>query len=164
MKQFKKIEANAKTMLEMSDKQLSALAAITGKSISIGEAPLLGKYARYGENRTAENDPKHQDLQFSYEWIESGDDCGKLIRIYIGSEIHGPMLEWSENGWCNLYGRGDHGKNGACGGHWSGENTRSYQTISEALDNRDYLCVGMDMHRSRLIEGPAIIEALRSLD
>lgn len=163
MKQFKKIEANAKSILSMSNEQLSALAAITGKSISVGEAPLVGKYASIDGVKTSENEPKHPDLQFSYEWVESGDESGKLIRIYVGSEIHGPMLQWDWSGWRNCYGRGNHGKNGACGGNWSSDSKRFYETISEALDNRDYKVTDIEMHRSRLIEGPAIIEALRSL-
>jgi hypothetical protein len=153
---FKQIEANITSALSLSDDQLALVAAITGKSISTGDAPLIGRYLNVDCNRHSEFDPSHPDLQFSYEWTEKGE----LVRIYIGSEIHGPMLSWCSDGWRNLYGKGNHGKNGACGGSWSSESRRTYPDITATLAARDYMVVGIKVHRSELIEGPAILRAL----
>lgn len=158
---FKKIDPTNNTeLLNATEGTLAMFSAITGKQISRGEAPLVGKYMTIDGKRICENEPIHKDLQFAYEWSEDGE----LILLYVGSEIHGPLLSWCSVGWRNLYGRGNHGNNGACGGTWSANSFGHYETISEAVDNRDYKVGGIVMYRSRMIEGPALIEALRSIN
>lgn len=158
---FKNIEpADNKAMLNASEETLSLLSALTGNKISRGEAPLVGKYMVVNGKRIIENEPSHPDLEFAYERSEEGE----IKRIYIGSSFHGPLLSWCEDGWRNLYGRGNHGKNGACGGNWSSSSRDVFETIAEVIANRNYKVTGIEMHRSLLIEGPALIEALLSLD
>lgn len=164
MKNFKTITPNTTASLELNDDQLALVAAITGQNISIGHAPLIGKYINIGGKRTCTANPSHKELDIRYECQTSGENEGKITRIYIGSEIHGPMLSWDcDAGWRNLYGHGNHGKNGACGGNWSSESRRTYPTMMDAINDRDFMVTGLLMNRSRLIEGPTIVEALREL-
>lgn len=157
---FKEIpKADNKTLLTTNEEILSTLSRLTGKKISRGYAPLVGAYMEIDGKRFSEKDPKHTNLVFAYEWSESGE----LICIYIGSDIHGPLMSWRIDGWRNLYGHGNHDKNGACGVNWSSSGRRVYETMSEALDDRDYKVNGVTMHRSRLIEGPGLIESLQQV-
>jgi len=72
-------------------------------------------------------------IYVAYKW------CGnRLVRLYIGSKINGPMLQYNANGksmyngindidykngcWTNCYSRGNFGKKYAFGGNWSGHN------------------------------------------
>jgi hypothetical protein len=161
MSSYKKINpAGAAEILNADEKVLALVSAATGSEICVGEAPLIGRYGRIAGKDIALNDPKHEDLMFAYERVESGEDAGKVMRIYIGSEIHGPLLMWSEAGWRNLYGRGNHGVNGACGGTWSCESGSVYPDIGKALNQRDYKVGGCLMHRSAMMEGPALWAAL----
>jgi hypothetical protein len=69
----------------------------------------------------------------AYQWSDN-----RLIRLFIGSKINGPMLQYDVNGhgkytgilevdykngcWTNCYSRGNFGKKYAFGGNWSGHN------------------------------------------
>ncbi len=69
----------------------------------------------------------------AFEWFEK-----RLVRLYIGSKINGPMLQYDANGhgkydgkqevnfesgcWTNCYSRGNFGRKYAYGGNWSGHN------------------------------------------
>lgn len=157
---FKKIKKTlTRETLALTDNQLSAISLITGADIAVGTAPLIGRYIVINGRRISENEPSHKDLEFAYEW---GPD-GELCRLYVGSQVHGPLLQWSGDGWRNLYGRGNHGKNGACGGNWSSASGKVYSTLEECLEARDYVVGDVLMHRSRMVEGPALIDALNSL-
>ena len=152
--------ADDKTLLFLTDVELSLISRLTDKKIMKGYAPLIGAYLTLDGKRICENEPDHKDLQFAYEWSEEGE----LVCIYIGAEIHGPLLSWRpDDGWRNLYGHGNHGKNGACGGNWSSDSKRMYPIMLEALGDRDYIVGTLTMHRSTLIEGPAIIDALHEI-
>jgi hypothetical protein len=156
MRKFKVFEP--KKMVEMSDAELQILASVRGKKISAGEAPLIGKYTDFDGNRSAERaEPASPDLEFAYEWSPSGE----LIRIYIGGQYHGPLLTWDSSGWRNCYGNGNHGKNAASGGTWASSSSRFYDTIADALANRDYKVGGIIHSRARLTEGQGILDALR---
>ena len=159
---LKKIQnPTASQLLSLDSSTLSFYAYFSGKEIKEGHAPLIGRYLVIDGQRIINNEPHHPDLVFAYEWSQDQE----LICIYIGSAIHGPLLSWGNNqGWRNLYGHGNHGKNGARGGRWSSSALRTYPTIKAAIAERDYLVGGVSMHRSRLLEGPAIIEALISLE
>lgn len=152
-------KADNQTLLTTNEEILSTLSRLTGKKISRGYAPLVGTYMEIDGERICEKDPKHANLVFAYEWSERGE----LICIYIGSAIHGPLMSWRPDAWSNLYGHGNHGKNGACGGNWSSSSRRTYPTMKDALRNRDYKVNGVTMHRSRLIEGPELIESLQQV-
>jgi len=160
MNSFRKINpASPETILNMTDENLAIMAAITGKDISIGQAPLIGRYGNIDGKRISETEPAHADLDFAFEWAESGELC----RIYVGSRIHGPLMSWSSDGWRNCYGHGNHGKNGSHGGTWSSSSKEVWATMAEALENRSYKVSGIMMHKNRLIEGPALIEALQEI-
>lgn len=79
--------------------------------------------------------------------VESVDDpelqCKRFIRIYIGTKWHGPVLNYAEGGWCNLYSKGNYGKKFAHGGNWSADNKKRFPTIAEALKNRDYQFISL---------------------
>ena len=148
-------------LLSLDSSALSFYAYFSGKEIKEGHAPLIGRYLVINNQRIISTEPSHPDLVFAYKWAADHE----LICIYIGSDLHGPLLSWRiAQGWRNLYGHGNHGNNGACGGRWSASAHRTYPTINAAIAERDYLVGGIPMHRSRLLEGPAIIEALLSLE
>ena len=158
---LKKIQnPTASQLLSLDSSALSFYAYFSGKEIKEGHAPLIGRYLVIDGQRTINTEPHHPDLVLAYEWSQDQE----LVCLYVGSSIHGPLLSWRvDQGWRNLYGHGNHGKNGACGGRWS-SSTKTYQTITDAVSARDYVVSGITMRRARLIEGPAIIEALLSLE
>lgn len=151
----------APQLLSLDSSALSFYAYFSGKEIKEGRAPLIGRYLIIEGQRTISTEPHHPDPVFAYEWSQEQE----LICIYVGSVIHGPLLSWRiDQGWRNLYGHGNHGKKRACGGRWSSSALRTYPTIKAAIAERDYLVWGFSMHRNRLVEGPALIEALLSLE
>lgn len=159
---LKKIQnPTAYQLLSLDSSALSFYACFSGKEIKEGHAPLIGRYLVIDGQRTINTEPHHPDLVFAYEWSQDQE----LVCLYVGSSIHGPLLSWRvDQGWRNLYGHGNHGKNGACGGRWSSPALRTYPTVKAAVAERDYLVGGVSMRRNRLIEGPALIEALLSLE
>jgi hypothetical protein len=157
---MKIIEPDFLALLKLEDATLSALSALTGKRIAKGSAPLIGAYIVIdGQPAYQSFEHLHPLLQFACEWRESGELC----RLYVGSEWHGPLLSWTPDGWCNLYGHGNHGKNGRHGGTWSASGTLRYPTITVALANRDYRVSSALMRRSQMTEGNVLLEALSSL-
>ncbi len=84
-------------------------------------------------------------VEIAFERYAEGENKGKLTRIYIGTKWHGPVLSWTGEGWCNLYSRGNYGKNFICGGNWSAEHKKRFPTIAEALEHRDYVVTGLKM-------------------
>ena len=151
----------AAQLLSLDSAKLSFYAYFSRAEIKEGYAPLIGRYLIINGRRVINAEPCHPDLVFAYEWSQEQE----LVCIYVGSAIHGPLLSWRvDQGWRNLYGHGNHGKNGACGGRWSSSAHRTYPTIKAAIAERDYLVGGVSMRRNRLIEGPALIEALLSLE
>lgn len=155
------IKGNTNALFMLSQEQIEAVCAITGATIEVETYPLVGKiyYLPNGE-RAVENEPSHKYLEFAYEW----DSKGHLLRIYVGSKYHGPMLAWYEGKWGNLYSRGNYGKNYACGGNWSSDSKKRYTTIAECLDNRDYTVGGIKMERATLTEGQGILDTLKGLE
>ena len=159
---MKEIKPSLKALLNLSEDQLSAISALTGKVIFETSAPLIGRYIIVDGKPICGIEPNHKDLEFAYERSSTGE----YTRVYIGASHTGPLVSWCEEGWANLYGHGNHGKNGACGGTWSSESMsmpNRHKTLSDCLKNRNYKVCGLTMHKSRLKEGPALIEALESL-
>ena len=157
---MKTIEPDFLALLSLDDKTLAALSAMTGRRIAKGTAPLIGDYIVVdGQPAYQSFEHHHPLLQFACEWRETGELC----RIYVGSEWHGPLLSWTEDGWCNLYGHGNHGKNGSHGGTWSVSGTLRYPTISVALANRDYRVSSALMRRSQMTESKTLLDALLTL-
>ena len=86
----------------------------------------------------------------------SGD---KLIRMYIGTDTGGPVLQWDADGrgkwdgmqtidfpagaWTICYSRGNYGRNYACGGTWSSHTLHVIGRAQRApVDCGDLLAVG----------------------
>jgi hypothetical protein len=162
---FEKLGANSSALLEMSKDQLKAMFGGTPKTLAIGEAPLVGRYISIGSEHLTERSPKVNDLKFDYEWAESGPDAGRLMRISIGAPHTGPLLSCylahDMPQWGNVYGGGDHGVDCTRGGTWHSDSNRHFPCLADAVADRDYLVDGLTMHRSRLVEGPALLEALQ---
>ncbi len=65
-------------------------------------------------------------IHTAFEWCD-----GKLIRLYMGSKINGPMLQFStDKGWTNCYSRGNFGKKYAVGGNWSGHTRNTHPRLN----------------------------------
>ena len=156
---MEKVNASKRALLDLTDSQLSAVVAVTGSEVFIDVIPFVGRYLIVDGVPVCGHNPEHPDLEFSYELASNG----RYTRVYVGAAHTGPLVSWTEDGFCNLYGHGNHGKNGACGGTWSADGKKCYKTLKECLENRDYEVSGLKMHKSRLKEGPALIEALLSL-
>ena len=153
-------------LLGMSIAQLTAKFGGTDKPIAAGEAPLLGRYITLGSERIADHWPKVADLSFEYEWSEDGPDAGKLMWIYVGSPHTGPLLSCDVRGgtakWGNVYGSGDHDSEVVNSGTYIRDESRLSPCLADTIADRDYVVGGIEMHRARLIEGPALIEALQT--
>lgn len=151
-----------KDVLKLTDAELQLMAVATNQVIGRGTAPLIGAYVRIGNQLVTEKIPPSGILEISYLWGEEGDNQNLLLRIGVGTKIHGPLLCWlPDSGWTNLYGDGDHGDNPTTGGGWScGSRTA---TIANALHGRDYMVGGTFKERSALMEGPALLDALKGL-
>jgi len=80
----------------------------------------------------------------AWEWADDPSaemECGKLIRLYIGSRDKGPLAQWDahNNIWYELTSRGNYGKRYACGGNWQAkklnqdETPEIYQKLEEII-------------------------------
>jgi hypothetical protein len=154
------IKGNTKALFTLSQEQLEAICLITNAEIKTETYPLVGKiYYLPDGGRAVEHEPTHKHLEFAYEW----DSEGHLLRIYVGSKYHGPILSWYDGQWTNLYSHGNFGHNYACGGNWSADSKKRYATLAECLDNRDYMVGNIPQERATLTEGAGIIAVLRGL-
>ncbi len=161
---FTQIGTTPSELLEMSPEQISDIYKNSGKTVVVGETQLIGKYLRVGNERITQRTPKVRDLVFEYEWAESGPDTGKLMWIFIGSPHTGPLLSCYLGNevamWRNRYSNGDYGNDCARGGTTFSDD-RHFPCLADTIADRDYLINGVEMHRARLTEGPALLESLR---
>jgi hypothetical protein len=160
---FTQIGTTPSELLEMSPEQIAKIYGNSGKTVVVGETQLIGKYVSIGNERFTQRTPKVRDLTFEYEWAESGPDTGKLMWIFIGSAHTGPLLSCYLGNevamWRNKYSSGDYGSDYARGGTTFSDD-RHFPCLADTIADRDYLIHGVEMRRSRLIEGPALLEAL----
>ena len=158
--------ALTKAMLEFSPETLSLIALCTGKAIGTGTAPFIGRYLKVGDQLVTDRTPKCDKLEISYLWCEEGPDTGRLMRIGIGTEIHGPLLAWvNGQGWTNLYGDGAHSADTTADVSAKGYfvSAGPQTTLMNAITARNYM-VGEEYQESNaFIEGPALITALQQL-
>lgn len=156
------------------DETLQLIALCIGGEVVKRTAPLIGNYiiVRGSDGkvirRVADEPTIPAPLDISYEW----DERGELVRIYIGSIYHGPMLTWHRaastidggSGWTNCYSNGNYGNNCAHGGTWSADSKRVYPTIAAAIADRDYVAGGLTHNRAKYTETTAILVLLKGLD
>lgn len=152
----------------LSADALELLGRITKAKITKSTAPIIGDYItvqRAGDEAAERIGNEPQNLP---KWLvvayEAPVESAIIIRIYIGSRYHGPMLCWDGCGWINLYSRGNYGKNYACGGNWAATSKKSYATIAEAVDHRAEDAEGLLCgDQCRLTESAALYDALRAI-
>lgn len=83
----------------------------------------------------------------AYEWIMREPAPRELCRIYIGTRLAGPILQYDaasedkwdgsahrhmQGAWTPVYSRGDYGRNYSHGGHWSGHTNNLLTSIGVA--------------------------------
>jgi hypothetical protein len=166
------IKAAHDAIINATDDTLSLIALITDKPVKIDYAPIIGKYIYIGNKRYTQKTLLLPDfLEINYEWmLESTDDVrneysGELRAIYIGAKHTGILLNWrKDHGWVNCYSKGNYGNKYACGGTWSSDSDRFYNTIKDAIKDRDYIVKGIYNQDAALREGQALLNALAEID
>jgi len=153
---------------------LPLLEAATGATIKIHRAPLVSDYlvikregaTGYSRFALREAVDGTGPIGIAYETVASGDRAGEIVRIYVGSKWHGPLLSWSEGrGWVNLYSKGNYGNNYTHGGTWASDPKRCHETMMDALKDRDYTVAGgsITCDRNRMTEPPALFGLLADI-
>lgn len=104
--------------------------------------------------------------------ITQNADTGEITYIRIGTEYHGPVVQWhgASRKWTNLFSRGNFGKNFSSGGGWSSL-PPEHTTLNAALNARStdfetlfgFGAKAPALLRARMIEGPGLMELLRAL-
>jgi len=144
----------------LTDDQLAALAALTGKTIHAQDLPFLGRTVIFGGKRfcgrLSGDMPSNRYFETA---LEQRSETAEVVRFYVGSKHHGPVLsvEINDDGceWHNCFAKhpGGWGRNVTCGGTWQGQSMmlsdgtrRKFATWQEALANRynDNITVGVD--------------------
>ena len=149
-------------MLDEDDDTMAIVSLCTGQNIARGTAPLVGRYMRMGDKLVSDRFPKHETLVFGYKF-GVGNDEGRIVAMYVGSPLHGPLLVWTQAGWSNLYSCGDYGDNPASGGTWHVDGQVVHPTMRDALAHRMFRVDGQFMTRSALTEGPELVRCLNEV-
>lgn len=151
-----KANAHAALMIaraDMEDAEADRPPEIADKAIMEYNLPILGKYTVSGKmDRTYDYcyDDKIADYCASrgiftgFEWRydpAAEENCGELIRLYIGSKERGPEAQYNayDGKWYKLASKGNFGKKYACGGNWRSEKCTGtdtpeiYKKLQEAI-------------------------------
>ena len=149
-------------MLDEDDDTMAVVSLCTGKNVARGTAPLIGRYMRMGDQLVSDRIPRHEHLVFGFNW-GAGADEGRLVALYIGSPFHGPLMVWTQAGWHNIYGRGDHGDNCASGGTWHVDPGAAHPTLRDAIAARNFRVEGQYMVKAGFTEGPELVRCLNEV-
>ncbi len=146
---------------KITEETLALVSLITSQPVIKETVPIIGTYLVVNGKRVIQNEPYlPEGLHIAYEWNEDQ----SLSRMYIGSSWHGPMLSWCEEGWRNLYGHGNHGKNYSHGGTWSASSSVTFSTIKAALRERNYEVNLIQMKRNQMTESLKVLGLLSQIE
>lgn len=128
--------------------------ALQGREVSVADSarmveeyPILGKISREGGKIVDIEHPwedahvaraRSVGVDIAWEWCHdpmAGLRQGELIRIFVGTEKTGPLLQWDRHSrrWQELSNQRRWGNNWACGGNWSARDKVGSATIKEAI-------------------------------
>ena len=169
------------SMLNEDDDTLRLVATCRNMPIAKGNAPLIGRYLKLGNQIVSDTVLEHKHLQFHVEFKTGDNTADTVSSITIGSKFHGLLLVWTAyKGWVNMYRNSPEATLSCCctntgaltpGDPASGSlddiirnyarDESGYSTLDEAIDSRDY-CGGACSY-NKLTEGQLLLDSLKQM-